>query len=120
MLRAVLVGHGAVRIAQPPLVRDRHRIVLTFGLYAALRIFAANGGLKRMIIVAAIAAIPASFLFSVFNVYAFIYEPLVSRTVSERGRDGSIISERRPGNCAWSAAASGKRLRFRCPRCASC
>jgi hypothetical protein len=92
MLRAVLVGHGAGELLSRRSSGIVIGIVLTFGLYAALRIFAANGGLKRMIIVAAIAAIPASFLFSVFNVYAFIYEPLVSRTVSERGRDGSTIS----------------------------
>jgi hypothetical protein len=33
-----------------------------------------------------------------FNLYAFIYEPLVSRTVIERGRDGSTISRSPSGD----------------------
>jgi hypothetical protein len=98
MLRAVVIGHGASEMFSRRTSGIFIGIILTFGLYVALRIFAANGGLKRMITVAAIAAIPASFLFSMFNLYAFIYEPLVSRTVIERGRDGSTISRSPSGD----------------------
>ena len=93
MLRAVLVGHGFGELLSRRTAGIVIGIILTFGVYAALRFFAPHGGLKRMITVAAIAGIPAAFLFSAFNFNSlFVYEPLVTRTVTERARDGSTIS----------------------------
>jgi hypothetical protein len=52
MLRAVVIGHGASEMFSRRTSGIFIGIILTFGLYVALRIFAANGGLKRMITVA--------------------------------------------------------------------
>ena len=93
MLRAVLIGHGFGEMASRRTAGIVVGIILTFGVYAALRFFAAHGGLKRLIVVASIACVPAALLFALFNFNAFfVYEPLFNRTISERGRDGSIIS----------------------------
>jgi hypothetical protein len=89
MIRAVVVGHGIGEMFSRRTAGIVVGIVLTFGVYAALRLFARNSGLKRMTIVAAIASVPAAFLFSLFNFNAFfVHEPLVSRTVTERVREG--------------------------------
>ncbi len=92
MIRALMVGQGMGMFSRRSggIIVG---IVLTFGVYAALRLFANNGGLKRMTIVAAIASIPAALLFSLFNFNAFfVHEPLVGRTVIERARDGTTIT----------------------------
>ncbi len=93
MIRALVIGHGLGEMFSRRTAGIIVGVVLTFGIYAALRFFARNSGLKRMTIVAAIAGVPAALLFSLFNFNAFfVYEPLVSRTVTERARDGSTIS----------------------------
>ncbi len=93
MLRAVVIGQGFGEMASRRTAGIVVGIILTFGVYAALRFFAAGGGLKRMTVVAAIAGVPAALLFSLFNFNAFfVYEPLVNRTITERARDGSVIS----------------------------
>jgi LytS/YehU family sensor histidine kinase len=59
-----------------------------------LRLFAAHGSLRRMIIVAALAALPASIVFSAVNFsLIFMYEPLVVRKVAtEQTKDGTIVT----------------------------
>ncbi|HEX8443356.1 MAG TPA: histidine kinase [Allosphingosinicella sp.] len=93
MLRALVIGHGVGEMFSRRTAGIVIGIILTFGVYAALRFFARNSGLKRMTIVAAIASVPAAFLFSLFNFNAFfVQEPLVSRNVAERARDGLTIN----------------------------
>jgi hypothetical protein len=93
LLRAVLIGNGLGELLSRRTAGILVGIVLTFGIYLALRLFAPGGGLKRTIAVAAIASIPAALVFSIFNFNGFlVYEPLVSRTVIERTRDGTAPS----------------------------
>jgi hypothetical protein len=93
LLRAVAIGGGLGELLSRRTAGILVGIVLTFGIYLALRLFAPNGGLKRTVTVAAIAGVPAALIFSTFNFNGFlIYEPLVSRTITERSRDGTTLS----------------------------
>ena len=92
MLRAVLVGHGVGELLSRRTAGILVGIVLTFGVYLALRLFAPNGKLRRMVIVAAVAAVPAALIFSTFNFNGLLLsEPLVSRT-TERAKDGTVVN----------------------------
>jgi two-component system, LytTR family, sensor kinase len=80
MLRAVVIGHGINEMLLRRSAGILVGIALTFMVYAALRLFAREASLGRMIGVAAIAGVPAAILYSTFNYNAFlIYEPLVQR-----------------------------------------
>jgi two-component system, LytTR family, sensor kinase len=80
MLRAVVIGHGINEMLLRRSAGIMVGVALTFGVYVALRLFARAASLKRMIVVAAIASIPAAILYSAFNFNAFLlYEPLVAR-----------------------------------------
>jgi hypothetical protein len=97
MIRALVIGHGMGEMFSRRTAGIIVGILLTFSIYAALRFLARDGGLRRMTIVAAIAGVPAAFLFSLFNFNGFlVHEPLVSRTVTERARDGTTLT-RSPG-----------------------
>jgi hypothetical protein len=81
--------------------------LLTFLVYLAIRLFAARGTLKRMAIVAALAAVPAAVIFSAFNfTMFFVHDPLVTerhadkaseRTVVTRSSSGTITMQRVDG-----------------------
>jgi hypothetical protein len=80
MLRAVVIGHGINEMLLRRSAAILVGVALTFMMYAALRLFAREASLTRMISVAAIAGVPAALLYSAFNVNAlFIFEPLVAR-----------------------------------------
>ena len=90
MLRAGLIGHGFGELLSRRTAGILVGIMLTFGVYLALRLFAPHGGLKRMGVVAAAASVPAALIFSIFNFNGLLLsEPLVSRMRIERAGDGS-------------------------------
>jgi hypothetical protein len=96
MLRAIVVGHGLGELFSRRTAGILVGIMLTFGVYLALRLFAPRGGLKRMIAVAAIAGVPAALIFSIFNFNGLLLsEPLVNRTRTERAGDVSASGEPR-------------------------
>ncbi len=77
MLRAVVIGQGINEILLRRSAGILVGIALTFMMYFALRLFARRANLSRLIIVAAVAGVPAALLYSAFNFNAFfVYEPL--------------------------------------------
>ena len=90
MLRAVVIGHGINEMLLRRSAGILVGVALTFMVYVALRFFARDASLKRMIGVAAIAGVPAAILYSSFNFNAFfIYEPLVQR--SDRTASTNVV-----------------------------
>lgn len=73
-------------------------IALTFIVYLTLRLFAERGSLRRMVIIAALACLPVSILFSAFNFAAFVYyPPSVVHVKTRTTEDGTIISQSSTG-----------------------
>lgn len=80
MVRAVVIHHGINEMLLRRSAGIMVGVALTFLIYLALRFFADRANLTRMITIAAVAAIPAAFIFAVFNYYTFfLYEPVVQR-----------------------------------------
>lgn len=91
--RSALVGHGFEEFASLRMLGVVVGVILTFLIYLLLRLFAARGSLRRMIVVAALACIPASMLFAAFNfTMFFMRDPVVMETKTEEGKDGTILT----------------------------
>jgi two-component system LytT family sensor kinase len=73
-------------------------IVLTFLVYLALRLFAERGSLRRMIIVGAIACLPASIAFSALNFTTnLMSNPMFQQDVTREMKDGTVITQTTAG-----------------------
>jgi hypothetical protein len=69
-------------------------IVLTFVVWLVLRRAAAES-LKIKVIAAVIACVPAAAVFATFNLVIFLYQPLATETLREKGANGELL-ERSP------------------------
>jgi hypothetical protein len=93
MLRALVVGHGIEELFSRRTAGILLGVLLTFGVYLTLRLFASQGGLRRMVTVAAIAGVPAALIFSTFNFNGLLLsEPLVTWTRTGRVNNNATVS----------------------------
>lgn len=97
LLRSFMLGMGEHDATGRRAIGVLVGLVLTFLVYLAIRMFAARGSLRRLIIVAALLCIPAALAFAAFNfTMFFLHNPLMAEKVTQKGPDGTIIS-RTPG-----------------------
>jgi hypothetical protein len=97
VLRTVTLGTGEHDATGRRVIGVLVGLVLTFLVYAIIRMFAARGSLRRLIVVAALSCIPAALIFAAFNfTMFFLHNPLMAEKVTQKGTDGTMIS-RTPG-----------------------
>jgi len=93
LLRSALLGAHGHDLISRRVLGIVVGVLLTFLVYLALRLFAARGSLRRMIIVAVIACVPAAIAFAGFSYTLFFMNaPLVAEAATERTKDGTIVS----------------------------
>jgi len=98
IVRSVLVGDGVGELISRRTATVLIGIALTGLIYLALKLFAAKGSMRRMIIVAALACVPAAMLFSVASFAVLMMnDPLISGQIdTQRVKDGTVVT-RTPG-----------------------
>lgn len=108
-----LFGPDAAHAISARIVNAVVGTALTFMIYAALRLFARSGGIRRMAIVAAIAALPAAVILSLVSIEMSINAPLKEETQQIMTQEGVAIVQR--GNKVRIVKGNGDELEVNLP-----
>lgn len=102
VLLRTLLGPDSVNTSNYRIINAMVGIVLTCLIYLALRLFARNGGIRRMAVVAALAALPAAMILSFISIKLAISGPMDEQqqittqegvAIVQRGQNVRIVQD---------------------------